>query len=140
MKVVFDANVFVSGLSRRSATPPAILMDMWKREAFVVFLSPHILNKIIEAWTKPYFRALLTHDEIVEIVGELALLAESISPAEGVHGIAADDEDDLVLATAVAARADYLVTGDKYLLRIGEFGGIPIVSPRAFLDMMLEAS
>lgn len=138
MKVVFDANVFVSGLSRRSATPPAILMDMWKREAFVVFLSPHILNKIIEAWTKPYFRVLLTSDEVVAIVEELASLAESVSPAQGIHGVAEDDEDDLVLATAVAAQADYLVTGDKYLLRIGSFRDISIVSPRDFLDIMVE--
>ncbi|MEJ7900756.1 MAG: hypothetical protein WKF63_02870 [Thermomicrobiales bacterium] len=42
------------------------------------------------------------------------------------------------MATAVAAKVDYLVTGDKYLLRIGEFRGILIVSPRQFLDLMLE--
>lgn len=113
-------------------------MDMWKREAFVVFLSPHILNKIIEAWTKPYFRVLLTSDEVVAIVEELASLAESVSPAQGIHGVAEDDEDDLVLATAVAAQADYLVTGDKYLLRIGSFRDISIVSPRDFLDIMVE--
>ena len=49
-----------------------------------------------------------------------------------------DEEDDLVLATAVAARADYLVTGDRYLLEIGAFRGIPIVTPRAFLDVLAE--
>lgn len=113
-------------------------MDMWERETFIVFLSPHILNKVIEAWTKPYFRVLLTSDEVMAIVEELTSLAETVSPAEGIHGVAEDDEDDLVLATAVAAKADYLVTGDKYLLRIGEFRGIPIVSPRDFLDIMLE--
>ncbi|CAN5854334.1 hypothetical protein BH24CHL3_BH24CHL3_09380 [soil metagenome] len=63
-----------------------------------------------------------------------------ITPANGVHGVAEDEEDDPVLATAVAAAADYLVTGDKYLLRIGEFRGIRVVSPRDFLDMLLELS
>jgi predicted nucleic acid-binding protein len=37
-----------------------------------------------------------------------------------------------------AKQADFLVTGDKYLLDIGEFRGIPIVSPREFLDRLLE--
>ena len=61
-----------------------------------------------------------------------ALMAE-VKPAEGIHGVAPDDEDDLILATAVAADADFLVTGDKGLLALGEFRGIPIVSPREFL-------
>ena len=45
-----------------------------------------------------------------------------------------------MLATAVAANADYLVTGDKYLQRLDEFRGIPIISPRDFLDMLLSLS
>jgi len=43
-------------------------------------------------------------------------------------------------AFAVAAAADHLVTGDKYLLRIGEFRGTRIVSPRDLLDLLLELS
>jgi len=70
---------------------------------------------------------------------EVSALADIVTPADDVHSVAEDDEDELVLATAVAARADYLVTGDKYLLRISEFRGIPIVSPREFLDILQEA-
>ncbi len=137
MKVVFDANVFVSGLSRRNFSAPTILMDMWKRGTFEVVVSQHILTKIEEAWRKPYFRTFLTNEEIAFILAEVSALAGFVTPADDVHGVAEDDEDDLVLATAVAANADYLVTGDKYLLRIGEFRGTPIVSPREFLDLML---
>ncbi|MBA2469733.1 MAG: PIN domain-containing protein [Chloroflexia bacterium] len=50
MKVVFDANVFISGLSRRIPSPPTILMDLWKRGTFDVFVSQHILTKVEEAW------------------------------------------------------------------------------------------
>lgn len=80
---------------------------------------------------------MLTNEEIAFILIEVSALAALVTPADDVHGVAEDDEDDLVLATAVAANADYLVTGDKYLLRIGEFRGIPIVFPREFLDLML---
>ncbi len=61
-----------------------------------------------------------------------------VQPVDDVHGVAADEEDDLVLATAVAAQADYLVTGDRYLLEIGEFRGIPIVTSRDRLDAELD--
>jgi len=42
----------------------------------------------------------------------------------------------LVLGTAVAAGADYLVTGDAGLLRIGEFRGVQIVTAREFLVLI----
>jgi predicted nucleic acid-binding protein len=53
-----------------------------------------------------------------------------------VAGIATHPEDDLVLAAAVSAGADYLVTGDKQLLRIGRYEGVTIVSPRDFLTLL----
>ena len=45
------------------------------------------------------------------------------------------DADDLpVLGTAVAAQADCLITGDKKLLALGDYQGIPILSPREFYE------
>jgi len=68
LKVVFDANVLVSGLSRRNFSAPTVLMDMWKLGTFEVVLSQHILTKVEEAWQKPYFRNFLTEDEIAFIL------------------------------------------------------------------------
>ena len=53
-----------------------------------------------------------------------------------VHGVATHPEDDLILATAVSAKADYLVTGDKKLRELGSYQGVSIVSPREFLDIL----
>jgi predicted nucleic acid-binding protein len=48
-----------------------------------------------------------------------------------------DPKDDMVVATAVAAGADYLVTGDRrHLLSLREYEGIRIVTPRQFLDFI----
>ncbi|MBI2861314.1 MAG: putative toxin-antitoxin system toxin component, PIN family [Chloroflexi bacterium] len=55
-----------------------------------------------------------------------------------IHGVATHSEDDLVLATAVSAQADYLVTGDTHLQKLRAYGGVTIVSPREFL-MVLES-
>jgi predicted nucleic acid-binding protein len=58
-----------------------------------------------------------------------------------VLGVATHPEDDLILATAVSAQADYLVTGDRHLLALGMFHGVQIVSPREFLTILdLEGS
>lgn len=46
-----------------------------------------------------------------------------------------DPDDDRILECAVAAKADYLVTGDKALLNLHPFRRIQILRPRAFLDL-----
>ncbi len=53
-----------------------------------------------------------------------------------VHGVATHAEDDLILATAISARVEYLVTGDKKLQELRSYQGVAIVSPREFLDIL----
>ena len=47
-------------------------------------------------------------------------------------------EDDLVLAAALSAGANYLVTGDTRLQRLRTYEGIRIVSPREFVEVLRE--
>jgi hypothetical protein len=49
-----------------------------------------------------------------------------------------DPDDEAILATALEGRAEVIVTGDDDLLSLGQFEGIPIVKPRAFLDWLEE--
>lgn len=50
--------------------------------------------------------------------------------------VCCDPDDDVVLATAVAAEADVVITGDQDLLVLGQHGGVRILSPRQFLEML----
>ena len=56
---------------------------------------------------------------------------ELVVPTDIGPVILADPDDDIVLATAVAGGADAIVSGDAHLLWIGEFRGMPIVTPAA---------
>jgi putative PIN family toxin of toxin-antitoxin system len=140
VRVVLDVNVLVSGLPLQTNTPPSILVDLWYEGRFGLYYSHHILKKIGDAWRKPYYQSRIRSDEIPILLDRLRFLGNVVEPVDDVHGEAEDDEDDLVLATAVAAQADFLVTGDKYLLDLKEFRGIPIVSPRDVLDRLLETA
>jgi predicted nucleic acid-binding protein len=42
----------------------------------------------------------------------------------------------LILATAVSANADYLVTGDRKLRDLGRYANVTILSPRAFVELL----
>ncbi len=83
-----------------------------------------------------YFSTRLTEELRPETVQRYRRNALKYDPDPSVTGIADDAEDDQVIGTAVKARADIIVTGDKGLLAIGSFMGIPIVTARTFLDLI----
>lgn len=64
--------------------------------------------------------------------------AVSIPIIAEVHGVATHPEDDLILATAVSAEADYLITGDRQLLAIRSHRTVTIVRPGEFLAILGE--
>jgi predicted nucleic acid-binding protein len=47
-----------------------------------------------------------------------------------------DPNDDMILACAIAAGADYLIARDNDLLSLGEYKGIKMLTPEAFLEVM----
>jgi predicted nucleic acid-binding protein len=55
-----------------------------------------------------------------------------------VYVVQADADDDAILECAAAARSDFLVTGDKHLLKVGSFRGTRIIKPAAFLALGRE--
>ena len=67
-------------------------------------------------------------------------MAESaglVFPVERTRGAITDPDDDMVLECALAAEADFIVSGDKrHLLPLKKFRGIPILSPAAFLSRL----
>ena len=99
-------------------------------------VSEHIIAEITRTFEQPYFRQRLTP---TQRANSLALLREEaiITPLTvELHGVATHQEDDLVLATAISAKADYLVTGDRKLQQLGAYQGVRILSPGAFLELL----
>ena len=78
----------------------------------------------------------VTGDQIEGVRILLELQASFRPITREVHGVATHPEDDLILATAVSASADYLVTGDRHLQALGSYEGVRIVSPRDFLTIL----
>ncbi len=66
----------------------------------------------------------------------LRINATIVVPILTVSGVGEDEEDDLVLATAVAGNADFLVTGDKHMQGLSRHQNVRILTPRQFLDVL----
>lgn len=135
IRAVFDANVLVSGFPAASGTM-ANLIDHWRAGIFQLVISDHIIAEVSRAWTKPYWQARFSQVQVARALVLLEQEADVTPITVRVVGIATHPEDDLVLATAVSARVDYLVTGDTRLRDVGSYRGVVICSPRAFLDLL----
>jgi putative PIN family toxin of toxin-antitoxin system len=67
----------------------------------------------------------------------LRALGNHVSPTESLRVIKEDPDDDRILECASTAKSDFIVSEDKDLLRLGQFGNARIVSIRDFINLAL---
>jgi uncharacterized protein len=91
--------------------------------------SPALLTEFADVINRPKFQAILTRSGTTseQMLEELRQLAEIIDPPPLSSPVCRDPDDDAVLALAVAARADLIVSGDADLLSLGSHAQIPII-------------
>lgn len=138
VSAVLDTNVLVSGIvgiERAESTPGAVLRT-WARREFDLILSDHIVTEVVRTLEKPYFARRVQPGQIRLLQQLFVERARLVAPAEVAEGVATHPEDDLILATAVAGSADYLVTGDHQLLLLSEYGTVEIVSASEFVGLL----
>jgi putative PIN family toxin of toxin-antitoxin system len=130
VRLVLDANVLLAGFGTRGLCEALVAASL---ESHDLILSPHLLAETRRHLTGKFKVSAVRADEILAFLREHA---EIVSPAT-IDPAACRDHDDLaVLGTAVAGRADLLVTGDQDLLILREYAGIPILTPRACYERL----
>ena len=141
IRAALDANALLSGFAgrHRPTSVPGELIRRWRAARFEVVTSEHIIGEVIRALQKPYFRRVIAATDIADAIRLLTTDALRVTITSQIRGVASHPVDDLVIATAVDGDADYLVTGDAALLRLGSYAGVEIVNPRAFLDVLGDA-
>jgi putative PIN family toxin of toxin-antitoxin system len=131
MRVVLDTNVLLSALALPGSKPDQVLHRI-RRGEVELFLSAFILAEL-ERILRDKFR--FTKRQTEERVRDIRRLATLVEPTERIAVVAAKDDDNRILECALAARADYLVTGDKeHLLPLRSIGETQIVTPADFLQ------
>jgi len=124
MKVVLDTNVLIDGLK-----------DEYSYEK-------RIINEVIAGQLEAFAnkRTLqenqLLSKQLIESEDYQKILSNFFGQLNNVAGqfinVVRDSEDNKILASALAAKADYLITSDKDLLEINAYQGVKIVTPQAF--------
>jgi len=133
LRVVLDTNVLLSGIAYPASVPGKII-SAWRHGSVEVLLSVYILDELRRVLPRLSNRHGLTLIEIEDLVDTLSFQAEIIEPLAIVEPDLRDIDDLPVLGTFLAAlktsKVDYLITGDKDLLVMGE--RYPIVTPANF--------
>lgn len=134
MRIVVDTNIFVRAVLKANSLPFVVLRYIERYDGLLksaatedeilrVLERPHIA-----AVTAPSFRAglttLLAGAELVDITEQLAACR--------------DPKDDKFLELAVKGRADLVVSGDRDLLALNPFRGIPITAPATFVRAVVR--
>lgn len=137
LKAVIDTNLFVSGLISKKGNP-AKLLQLWHDHAFLLVISEQMVKEIERVLQYPRIRNKynLKDEEIEQAVGTIKKFAVVLPDAVELDVVKDDPDDNKVLACALAAHADYIVSGDGHLLKLGVFKNIPIVTAKDFLDSM----
>ena len=134
--MVLDTNVLVSAFLSRSGTPNQILR--LARRSYQLFISREILeetNRVLHELNVQK-RGKLDEEDIQEFLNSLYAVAGVVENLPALQVIEADPDDDPILACAVGAQADYLVSGDVHLKQLEAYEGILIVSPSEFLAIL----
>lgn len=136
LRAVLDANVYVSGYVRPEGPPGQIVERLLRDAAFEVILSTAIVDEVLQALAYPkVLKSARTKVKPDLWFEDIIVLAEFVTDHE-IGAVSKDSDDDKYIAAAIEGRAAFVVSGDSDLLNLKEHGGVRIVSPRAFLDLL----
>jgi uncharacterized protein len=135
MRLVLDTNIVVSGLLWQGA--PARLIDDAIAGEAELCSSARLIGELGRTLGKPAIFKRLAQRNLAArtVLARYRDLCGMFEPGE-LQSIAPDPDDDWVIATALAARADLIVTGDKALLGVGNVGALRIVGVTEALELI----
>jgi len=133
VRVVVDTNVLLSGIF--FSGPPARILQAWQEKEIQLVLSEEILTEYQDAASE--LTSQYPNVDVEPILSLIAIHSELIESISLTETVCDDPDDDKFIACALAAEAEFIVTGDKALLRTTGYRDVQIIKPRDFVDTVL---
>ena len=128
MRAVFDTNVLVAALVFPGGQGDAALRRVIEGKDQLVF-SRVILDELLEVLGRKFARDA---EELAHVAVFVSDLATVVAPKRRLR-VVRDDPDNRILECALAGNAQAIVTGDKGLLALKSFEGIPLMTLASYL-------
>ena len=99
-----------------------------------------LLDELAEVLSRPHLAAVIAAHNASPafLMQRYAMLAQLVIPAQTAPVVAADMDDDTVIACALAAQADLIVSGDAHLLNLKHYQGMRILSPAEAVRSLVQ--
>jgi len=126
---VLISGIFFSG-------PPFRILQAWQHNELDLVLSPEILHEYyrVSEELKDRFPAIEAEPIITLIANNSEMIQAPPLPSQ----VCDDPDDDKFLACALACNARCVISGDKHLLNVAVYQGIPIIKPGTFVNEYLK--
>ncbi len=143
IRALLDANLFISYLlsSTRLTSAMGAILAAAAEERFVLLFTAGVADEIVhKVAERRDLAARITPDEVADLLAALDEIAETVPRLTGpLPSVSRDPKDDYLIAHAVSASADYLVSWDKDLLDLRQIDGLKLVNPPQFLQALRES-
>jgi putative PIN family toxin of toxin-antitoxin system len=130
VNVVFDTNIFISALVISNSKAEQAIIKIIEG-CDTLLLSKEIIGEILSVLSIKFHR---DRETISHVAFYLSDLARMVKPTRKIR-LFKDDPDNRILECAVSGRADVMVTGDKEIIKLGEYEGIKIIRLKDYLEM-----
>ena len=134
LRVTADTNVIISGLNF-SGNPRRVL-EMAEDGVIQLAISDAILDEVARVLRREKFG--WSEEEIRKALSQISRFSEHVDPKQRIDIIAEDPTDNRILECAAASGSDYLVSGDKHLLKVGRYQGFEIVPPAELIEIQAQ--
>ncbi|MGE0102582.1 MAG: putative toxin-antitoxin system toxin component, PIN family [Blastocatellales bacterium] len=137
IKAVLDSTVLVSAFLSRTGVSRQLLQYA-AREDVKFYVSGEILAETERVLNYERLRKRYPYydEDIASFLQLIASIAQVVSPLSPVKGVVRDPNDDMILACAVEAQAQHIITRDKDLLILERFQDIEIASPEDYMAIL----
>ena len=135
MRVVLDTNQHISAIIRPDGHP-AQIVKLWRIGLIEVAISPFILEEFEAVVHRPRIqqRYNLSDADIAEYLEVLRTFAVIVPGTITVNAVPNDPDDNIIIACAIEAEVDMIISGDQHLLSLGSYQGVPIIKAVEFLS------
>lgn len=126
MRAVFDSNVYLAAASNKSSYSRQQIERANPNGIYQLYISPEI---ILEIRDRLEVKFGYTPRESAQYIDTVLRYAIQIQPKTHIRGVLADPDDHIILECAVEAKADFIASADRGLLKLKQYQGIAIVHP-----------
>ena len=132
LKIVLDANIYISSIFWELGNPHKIVEKALDKK-FEAFTTLEIIQDVEKVMRRDFDEP---EEMIKRQINLILAYAKIVTPKDVGNVVKEDPDDDMIVRCSARINADYIVSGNKHLLKLKKFRNTKIVSPKEFMDIL----